>query len=418
MKSTVFLAPLALMFVALAPAACGDDDDELPSNPSGQGGSAGRAGGPSTSGGGGSPSAGAGGGAAGATTTACGATLPAAYDGTNFATNAAAELAVVGQLKALTDEMKASEASNAPAPEATLKGLFDAGAPSLRAVTTPYFAAKVDARLAAFAAIPAGSTWAPPVAPATDATPGKLGDWLFDARGVDLRQAVEKGLYGAALYHHALTLINGAVTPATIDKLVAIFGAKPALVGDSDAAVALDNADRFSAQYAERRSPKDATSKAPASGPYFEIKRALIAAQADAVKGVGCEADLAAQLTTFRQQWERSNYATVVYYMNDAATKLGSTDAAVRAAGLHSYGEALGFVDGFKATPAAGRTITDAQIDELLAKLKAPAAGPVDSYLFYTNAADHAVALSEVTAQIATIYGFGNAEVESFRTNY
>ncbi|HEU4412644.1 MAG TPA: hypothetical protein VFS43_45795 [Polyangiaceae bacterium] len=430
MKTTLLLAPLALSLLALAPAACGDDDDDNPSTTAGTGGRAGSSttggtGGSPTAGTGGSPTAGTGG-AAGSNTTACGAVLPAAYDGTNFATNAAAEIAVVAQLKALSDRMKSSEDNNTPATAAELTTLFDGGTPTLRSVTTAYFAGKLaggadtlfgEFEEAATANAAAPGTWVPANPPAPGSEGGKLSTWIFNERGVDLRQVTEKGLYGAALYNHALALTKGTVTAATVDKLVAIFGARPALPGDS-AAEAGDNADRFAAQYAERRSPKDATTKAPVSGPYFEIKKALIAAQADAVKGAGCEADLAAQLTTFRQQWERSNYATVIYYMNDAATKLASTDPAQQAAGLHSYGEAIGFVSGFKGVAADGRTITDVQIDALLAKLKAPDAGPVESYLFYTDAAVHSAALGEVIADVTTIYGFSNAEVESFKAAY
>jgi CxxC motif-containing protein (DUF1111 family) len=415
LRPSLLLTSALVVLGSLAGAACGDDDDNATPGTSGAGGSssvAGRGGGPSTSGGAGSPAGGAG----GAATTTCGAPLPAAYDGTNFAANAADELAVVDGLKALTDAMKAGETNNDPPELPALQALFNTTESPLGKATTAYYAGRVNTWLATFAAIPAGSTWAPPQPPATDATPGKLVDWIFDQRGLDLRQVVEKGLYGAALYNRALGLTGGAdKSPALVDKLVALFGARPAMPGDSDAAVAGESADRFSAQYAERRSPKDPATKAPVSGPYFEIKRALIAAQADAVKGAGCENDLAAQLTTFRQQWERSNFATVVFYMYDADKKL--IDPAQQAAGLHSYGEAVGFVHGFRQLPAEGRVITDAQLDQILTTLKAPAEGQVDSYLFFTDEAANRPALLEVVKQLKTIYGFSDAEIEAFKTN-
>ena len=332
------------------------------------------------------------------------------YDGAGFATNASAELTVLTQFKALSDAMKAAESDLTKKPTATeLTTLFEAGTPSLQAITTAAFATKISGWFTAFAAA-AGAKATPSNPPVGEG--GVFGKFLFDEKGTDLRQVVEKGLLGAALYRHALTVASTAKTDADVDRIVAIFGAHPSFPGDDKAAA---NPDMYSALYAERRDPKDAANP----GHYLTFKAAAVAAQAAGKAGAACQSELAVSVTAMLKEWELSHVATVVFYLNDASKKLTAEPAteATASDGLHAYGEAVGFLHGLRELPAAGRTITDAQIDEVLTLVGA-APGAETSYALVTDAAAEVPKLGQAMQKVVAIYGFSPAQVELYKTNY
>jgi hypothetical protein len=78
----------------------------------------------------------------------------------------------------------------------------------------------------------------------------------------------------------------------------------------------------------------------------------------------------------------------------------------------------VAFVHGFRTVPAGQRKITDAQIDAMLADLGAPYDGDATSYKLITDTATEVSKLQKVIADIATIYGFSQADLETFKTNY
>jgi hypothetical protein len=337
--------------------------------------------------------------------------LPAAYDGAGYAANSATEQGIRTRLKAFLQPMKDAEANLMVKPtEAQLKALFAEGSSSVRAITTSYYVSKVEGWIAAFAAA-AGNTWMPAATPMGPG--GKFGSYIFSAQGTDLRQAIEKGLFAAALYHHGLGLMNGPITAATLDRLIAIYGAHPSFPRDDKA---MQNPDEFIAVYAKRRDKGDPQNP----GPYLRIKGHFIRAQAAIAAGAACNAERDMAVQAIRAEWERVLLSTVIYYLNDVSKKLGapSPSMADQANALHGYGEAVGFVHGFRQLPAAGRTITDAQVDELLALLGAPAEGPATSYKLITETAAMLPRLTQAITRIAAIYGFTAQQVEDFKTNY
>lgn len=347
---------------------------------------------------------------------------PAAYDGTSYDTNAASEVAIATAFNALLKPMKDAEANLTVKPTAAeLTALYEAGTPSVESLTTSYYDARIVTLFGVFEAT-AGNTWTPADPP--PATGGKFGNYIFSASGTDLRQSIEKGLFNAAFYNHALTLVGGTVDAKALDRLLAIYGAHPSFPGTSDAAQST-TPDKFMAQYAERRSPKDANDASkPADptkpGPYFRIKASFIKAQAAIAKGPDCAAERDAAVAAILAEWERTNFATVIYYLNDAAVKLTKeppTDADL-SNGLHGYGEAVAFVHGFRGLPADKRTITDAQIDEILTLLGAPHDAAATSYKLVTDGAAEVPKLQQAITKIATIHGFAAADVETFKTNY
>ena len=337
--------------------------------------------------------------------------LPSQYESASYDSNTQLERDVRARFKAFLQPMRDAEANLSIKPtESDLRGLFDAGTPSLRSLTSDYYRPRVDALLASFAAA-AGNTWTPVSPPSGPG--GKYGANLFSADGTDLRQAIEKGLFAAAFYRHGLSLVALPITEATVDRLIASFGSHASFPADTAAA---QNPDEFAAAYAKRRDKRDPQNP----GVYLGFKTAAIQAHAAIQAGDACAAQRDEALRSLRTSWERALLATSIYYFNDAGKKLGAaTPTAVdMAAGLHSYGEAVGFIHGFRSLPADSRIITDAQIDDLLTLVSAPPAGPVTSYRLPIDPAAELPKLALAITRIATIYGFTPQQVEDFKTNY
>lgn len=338
-------------------------------------------------------------------------TLPSSYESPQYDSNTVIERDLRTRLKAFLQPMRDAEASLSVKPtQADLSALYAAGSPSLRSLTGSYYQIQVDALIAAFAAA-AGNTWAPSSPPSGPG--GKYGAYLFAADGTDLRQAIEKGLYGAALYRHGLDLMAAPIREATVDRLIAVFGAHPSFPGDTAAA---QNPDEFAAAYAKRRDKRDAQSP----GMYLRFKNAAIRARAAIVAGEACHAQRDEALRILRNEWERALAATTIFYFHDAIKKLSATSptATDAAAALHGYGEGVGFLHGFYDLPKDARIISDAQIDDFLSLVGAPRGGSVSSYRFVTDTASELPKLTLAIQRIAAIYGFTAAQIEDFKTNF
>ena len=355
--------------------------------------------------------------------------IPTFYDSTGYAANVVTESQVRAQLAALTRQMQVGRHMDSAVTLAALQALYNGT--TLRAVTGASYQAKVDTALRELArASGKGVRYAWENAPNGDGgviptTVGGRTGYLYDEHVLEMEQVVEKGLFAAAMYNHAVSLISaGNITEATIDRLVEIYGAKPGFGNNernSD-----PNRDRFSAQYAARRSDT-----ANANSLYAQIKRNLITAKA-AVKAGSAFNQLRDQaLADFKLNWEKALAATVINYCHSTLDGLRAPnrDDGIVTGAMHAYGEAVGFLSGWKAVPPSQRRITDAQIDELLDLLRAPynQTANAQSYLFLsTNSATAQLYRLDgrndpntgVIERLAQIYGFSNAEVEDFRRNW
>lgn len=337
------------------------------------------------------------------------------YDGSKYETNAATELAVRKQLDAMLKPMKDVETAfgdpdaGAPTPVTAqqIKDLYAAGTPSVRSITTAFYQAKIDGWADDYGAA-FGNTWTPSDPP--PATGGRYGKWIVSSTGIDLRQAMEKGAYSAAFYNHALTVISAGVTADSVDKLVAAFGAHPSFQNNQAAA---QNPDTLAASYAARRDSKQASNP----GPYQRAKAALIKAKVLSSRPA-CVTERDQAVKDFLLEWEKSTFATVIFYLNDLLTaKLGGASPDFPGA-IHAHGEIVGFIAGWKTLPADKRKITDAQVDALLAKLLAPVGQPSAAYKLVTDTAAQLPALQGAITDITGIYGFSAVEVESFKKNF
>ncbi|MFN3560519.1 MAG: hypothetical protein ACK4XY_04215 [Chloroherpetonaceae bacterium] len=355
--------------------------------------------------------------------------IPSVYDSTGYTANVATESQVSSELAALTSRMQVGRHMDSTVTLAALQNLYNGT--TLRTVTGASYQSKIDVALTELArASGKGVRYAWENAPTGDggvipSTVGGRAGYLFDENVLELEQVVEKGLFAAAMYNHAVSLISaGNITEATIHKLVEIYGAKPGFGNNernSD-----PNRDRFSAQYAARRSDS-----ANANSLYAQIKRNLITAQAAVKGGSAFNAQRDQALADFKLNWEKALMATVINYCHSTLAGLtqANRDDAVVASAMHAYGECIGFLSGWKAVPANQRRITDAQIDELLSLLRAPfdQTASAQSYLFLSNNSATAQLFrldgrndpnTGVIERLAQIYGFSNAEVEDFRRNW
>jgi len=355
--------------------------------------------------------------------------IPTFYDSTGYAANVVTESQVRAQLAALTRQMQVGRHMDSAVTLAALQTLYNGT--TLRAVTGASYQAKVDTALRELArASGKGVRYAWENAPNGDGgviptTVGGRTGYLYDEHVLEMEQVVEKGLFAAAMYNHAVSLISaGNITEATIDRLVEIYGAKPGFGNNernSD-----PNRDRFSAQYAARRSDT-----ANANSLYAQIKRNLITAKAAVKAGSAFNRQRDKALADFKLNWEKVLAATVINYCHSTLDGLRAPnrDDGIVTGAMHAYSEAVGFLSGWKAVPPSQRRITDAQIDELLGLLRAPydQTANAQSYLFLSQSSVTAqlfrldgrdVPDTGVIERLAQIYGFSNQEVEDFRRNW
>ncbi|HAS39550.1 MAG TPA: hypothetical protein DCS93_03685 [Microscillaceae bacterium] len=323
--------------------------------------------------------------------------LPTSYTSADFATNVTAETTVRTEIGTLTSEINTAESNAGTTTVAAI-----AYPSNLKAVTLPSYATKVETWLGEIVkAANSGTAFMNPGTGTPTGDGGKLGSRLLDENGLELEQMVQKGSFGAALYNHALTVINGTLTAASTDKLIEILGTD--ITFDPEK---VTNA----ATYVRRRS--DITNS---KGFLFDMRDNLIKAKAAIEGGSAFDTDRDAALAEFKLNWEKSNFATVIYYCNNAKTKLQSaTTDAERGDALHSYAEGVAFAAGWLGI--SDKKITDAQIEEILTNLLAPSTGTPTSYKFLNDATLLANFDATITL-IKGIYGFTDTEVTGFYTN-
>lgn len=338
--------------------------------------------------------------------------IPAAYDGSAFAANTTTEDAVRGRLEALVAEAKKGRTAGTVVDYATLTQLFNAGSPSVNNITTSYYTGRLDGAGNWFNELSNASGNSYTIG-APSGQGGQLGGYLFDENGLEIEQLVEKGLFGAAFYNHAVSLMQGTMTPATADQLVRIFGAHPDFPNTPTAAKAT-NPDKFMANYAARRDNNDGT------GLYFQMKNAFIKLQAALKAGSDYDQERDEALTSLRETWEKINAGTVINYCHSVVSTLSGTNPtdAQKASALHAYGECVGFIHGWRTIPQGYKTITDAEIDEVLVLLNAPYNGTPTSYKFATDPVNELPKLTQVISKLKAKYGFTDQQVEDFRNNW
>lgn len=336
--------------------------------------------------------------------------VPTTYEAAAFPTNNTIQSGVISRFAALVNEAKKGRTNGTIVSAATLTQLFGAGDPSVKSQTTAYYAPLLEGSGKWFDELgkASGNAYTP-------GTPtgqgGTYGGYLFDENGLEIEQLVEKGLFGAALYNHALSLTNGNMTTATADQILTIVGGNPTFP-NSDDATKHAQPDKYLLNYAARRDKNDG------NGLYTQLKKQFITLQAALAAGTDYNPERDAALAEIRLLLEKVNAATVVNYCHSVISTLSATSPtdAQKAAALHAYGECVGFMHGWRTV--SSKKITDTQIDEILVLLNAPVGSTPQSYLFVTDALNQLPKLQQVIAKLKNQYGFSDQEIEDFKKNW
>lgn len=334
--------------------------------------------------------------------------VPETYDSTTWRTSAVVELDVQAALIRLTSEIQKGRTPGATVDASTTALLFSA----LRGVTTTYYAGRIDEWLPALSAVSGGTfDWRKDAS--ENGQGGTFGGYLFDAHGIELEQLIEKGLFAAAQYNHAIAVIAESASQKNVDRVLAAYGAHPAFANTGTSGKA--NRDVHSANYAARRS--DTADK---NSLYELIKRSFLTARAAANAGAEYHSDYRTAMADIRVNWERAIMGTVANYLYSATEVLKTTnpeDAKVASA-MHAYGEALGFIHGWRTIAPQYRIVQDATIDQLLATLGVPLDGTPSTLTLFRNPEQGIVAFETALASIRQLYGFTDAEMAGFKVNW
>lgn len=330
--------------------------------------------------------------------------VPSSYDTTMFAASTTLETNLKADVNGITAVLKSARVSGVTINQGDIASFRD----RLRSSLANDYRQRFDDYINEAVKASGGSyDWAKSAS--ENGNGGVYGAYLFEEHGLELEQLVEKGMFSAALYHQAVQLMDGDVSPSAVDRIVSLWGAHPSFP-NSDRHTT--NPDRLSAAYAARRD------KADGNGFYSIIARELIRAQAAAKAGSDFDAEKADALTKVRSSWEESIMATVINYGYSVITKLASTNPsdADRSSAMHAYGEMVGFITGWRGIPQ--KRITDAQIDDLLTKLRAPVTGDWKCYEFWQQPSTTLTDIQALMNSLQSIYGFSNSQMEDFRQNW
>ena len=325
------------------------------------------------------------------------------YPDDGFVTNAAAEIDLQARFEAV--DAKISEGKTGNPTAAQLEELFSAGAPSLRSVTTQSASDEISAVFVSVESA-ANAPWTPAEPPVGNG--GVYFNHLYNARGIDLGELVEKLVFGGTHFSVAASLMTDKATVGDVDRMVALFGTTP------DFPMAAP--DMFAAKYAKKRTDLAATTP----GPYVAIKAAFMNARAAVKGGSACAAQRTAAFAQIRDQWERTLLGQAINYLNSAATTLAKTTATQteRAGALHQAGEALGFLRGLQTLPAQHRLITDAQLAEVLTTLGGASLDGSEAYRYLTDTNGTIDRLGTAVTQLQAARQFTPEEIATFKASY
>jgi hypothetical protein len=335
--------------------------------------------------------------------------IPTTYTNDNFTTNAQTELGIRTQLETFVAEAKKGRTAGTVVDYTTLSALFTG---DLQQATTTYYAGRLegDGQWIKELTLASGNTYQPGIPTGQG---GQYNGYLFDENGLELEQLLDKGLFGAALYNRAAELMRGEVTVATVDQILALYGAHPDFPNTPTAGKA-DNPDKFMAGYAARRDKNDG------NGLYSQMETHFLTLRAAVESGKKYNSERDEALANIRLTWEKINSATIINYCHSIISILsatGPTDAD-KARALHAYSECVGFLHGWLTLPTDDKALSDDEIKQLLQLLNAPADGVPTSYRFVTDPVNTLPQIQQVIQTLQTKFGFTAQEVEDFKKNW
>lgn len=339
--------------------------------------------------------------------------IPTTYESANFSTTAAVQIGIGKRLVSITNEAKKGRVNGVKVSADSLNFWFTTASPSLKSLNNNYFVGKYEGTTGWFAEIAkaSGGTYTPSAT--ITGNGGTFGGYLFDENGLEIEQMIEKIQLGSVQYNQAATLLSGKITTETVDQVMALFGANPTFP-NTPTATKTAQPDLFMANYAARRDKNDG------KGYYSQMKEAFLKLQAAVKAGDNYTKERDEAVATIKLTWEKVNASTIINYCHAVISTMSQTTTtdAQKGAALHAYGECVGFAHGWRMIPTTQKKITDAQIDEILDLLNAPATGTPTSYKFITEPVSQLPRLTQIINKLKAIYGFTDAEIEDFKSNW
>lgn len=333
------------------------------------------------------------------------------YVSENFEANTLEESTILAQLTSLTSIVNKGRNGDSLDLNEILTA-FAAGDPSLETIASGDFSNDLKNIYFTDAANSSAKAYSPFD---TIDQGGVYGAYLFNANGIEPEQIVDKGLYGAALYNRAASIMNSTnINSEGVDRLVALFGTTPEFPNTNNISSTL-NPDRFLANYAARRDKNDGT------GLYTQIKAKFIELKALTDDENSNIEDIRNTASELKVLWEKCNAATAINYVHSVISKMSGDNLSDddRASAMHSYSEAVAFLYGWKYLSSADRMISSEDLDEVLTNLLFPGPGQEESFKLNTDTETTLNLFeTEVLPKLQSVYGFSDQEMEDFAKNW
>lgn len=332
--------------------------------------------------------------------------IPTTYDSTNWTVNTADQYMIRSKVSELLTLIKTARKQEVTITRDQLFAIYN----TIETYVNPADRDRLRGFIEA-AAVASGNAYDWNASPSANGNGGVYNGQLFDMYGRDLVEFQEKGLFTSLFYYQAMLLMKGEVTPAVVDQIVALFGANPSFPNGSTTAA---QRDAFAAGYAARRDKNDG------NGFYSQFKKAALKARAAAANPAKYGAQLTSALQDMCVVWERSMMATAVNYAYATITTLTASelDDAKRAGALHTYGECAGITEGWQVVNSTDRVMPHSTLLQLLAMLRIPYQTTPECYLLWQQTAANIQSLEDYTKQVQVVYGFTDAEMTDFKSNW
>jgi hypothetical protein len=338
--------------------------------------------------------------------------FPTQYDGSNFVANTYDQYALRLQYNALVNEAQKGRDSGVVVLYSDLSNLFNIGNPSLKNSASAYFATQMDTTLGWLKDLAQSSGLK--YIPGTSSTKGGFyHGYLFNEKGLELQQLIEKGLLNASFFHTATQLMSDGVTLEESDQILALFGAHPDFPNTPTLGKA-NNPDELMAKYAAQRDQNNQT------GFYSAIKEAFIRLQTSIKAGNKYQQDQEKAAKDICLLWEKISYATVIHSCQKFTQIMSQSFVQEndRAKALHHYAEAVGLIYGWRTLNKSYKRFSDPEIDLLLSQLRVAPNVQAQSYLFIVDPYNAFPNIYQVEQAIQTKFQFTQKEMEDFKSDW
>jgi hypothetical protein len=345
------------------------------------------------------------------------------YDSTSFKANTTKEAALKTDFTNFINKVKKARISSYKLTENNLNSLFTS---RLQIATTSYYNAQIDIYIPEIAKA-SGNLYDYGKDTLTNGGVFGIGSsaYLFDEKGLEIEQLLDKGLFAACLYNQALPFFkSNNLTSSDVDKLLSLYGAYPTFP-NTPTASKTPNPDVFFANYAARRSDIN-----DENSIYIQIKKSFINLKNLTINPSANSSAIENEKTAIRRNMEKVLAGTIINYIyaieknlnlykdNAADNTKSLPTISQTAAAMHAYGECVGFVWGLKNIDPTYKTISESDITYILNELRTASFNSHSAYLIDKLYADGLNRVGNVKSKLKSIYSFSDADMESLKNNW